>query len=379
MIEIVSTKENLANLFRYMVNMYDSKEFPDFKAVYQFVLEEEGETYCFYLSVSGGKAEYGEGKHKFPSITIYSPVSVWLDICSGKLSGIWGWFSRKYRVVGPLYYLRVFNKVFGKKLSEEEIPGIGDKIQDFEIPDKRIWRKPDKILIINGSPCKKDGFTFFYLNYLIKGIEQSQTEVEVIDIYDKEFCIEPCQGCFSCWSKTKKECVIKDDANGLIQKVNDSYLTIYAFPLYIESFPAKLKAFFDRMFIGVMPVFVPYYNLTRHPLWEKREQYIAFFSINGFPEIEHFKAVTEIFKGIERNSHSPIVAVILRPCAQSFTAPPYRNYLKRILKSLEQAGTELVEQGQVSKKVLKYISSNYGISKELWRTYSNLHWFLEGG
>ncbi len=376
MIEVPSTRENLSRLFRYWSNLYDSKRFPDFKAVYQFVLEEKGETYCFYLAVSGGRAEYGEGKHNSPSITIYSPVSVWLDIVSGKLNGTWGWLTRKYRIKGPLRYLKMLDKVFGKEFASEEIPGVEDKIQDFEIQGKRIWKKPDKVLIINGSPNKRNGFTYFYLQHLIKGIEQTGTEVEVIDIYDRKFNIEPCRGCFACWIKTKGNCVIKDDASALIEKVKDAYLTIYAFPLYIDSIPGKLKAFLDRSFITVMPVFVPYHDLTRHPLRNTKEQYIALFSINGFPEIEHFNPLVETFKGIARNSHKPLVATILRPGAPSFTAPPYRNYLMEILASLEKAGRELVEQGKVSQGTLKSISRDYGISKKLWQTYSNLHWLL---
>lgn len=377
MIEIPPTEENLSNLFRYWVNLYDNKHFPDFEAVYQFVLKENEETYYFYLSVSDGKAEYGKGKHKSPTITIYSPVSVWLDIVSGKLSRTWGWVTRKYRIEGPLHYLKMLNKVFGKKFTSEEIPGIENKIQDFEIPAKRVWKKPDKVLLINGSPRGKNGFTYFYLQYLIRGIEQTGTEVEVINIYDKKFSIEACQGCFTCWTKTKGKCVIKDDANELIETVKSTYLIIYAFPLYVDSIPAKLKALLDRMFITVMPVFVPYHNLTRHPLWNIKEQYMALFSISGFPEIEHFKPVVETFKGIARNSHRPLIGTILRPGAESFTAPPYRNYLKQILSSLEEAGVELIEHGKISKRVLKAISSNYGISKKLWQTYTNLHWFLK--
>ncbi|MEW6619192.1 MAG: NAD(P)H-dependent oxidoreductase [bacterium] len=379
MIEIPSTKDNLSNLFRYLVNLYDNKQFPDFEAVYQFVLEEDGETYYFYLSVSGGKAGYGEGKHSNPTITIYSPVSVWLDIVSGEISGTWGWLTRKYRIKGSLYYLKMFNKVFGKKFTDEEIAGIEDKVQDFEILKKRVWKKPDKILIINGSPRRKNGFTYFYLQYLMKGIEQTGTEVEVIDIYNKEFNIEPCRGCFTCWTKTNGKCVIEDAANELIEKVNNSCVTIYAFPLYISSIPAKLKAFLDREFITVKPVFVPYRNLTRHPLQNTKERYIVLFSVNGFPEIEYFGPVVETFHGIARDFHTPLIATILRPGAQFITdAPPYRVYLKQILASLEQAGKELVEQGKVSRKVLKSISSNYGISKKLWRNYANLYWFLKG-
>jgi hypothetical protein len=171
--------------------------------------------------------------------------------------------------------------------------------------------------------------------------------------------------------------VIKDDANELIETVNSAYLTIYAFPLYINSIPAKLKAFLDRMFITVMPVFVPYHNLTRHPLWNTKERYMALFSISGFLEIEHFKPIVETFKGIARNSHRPLVATILRSGAESFTAPPYRNYLKKILVSLEKAGKELVEQGKISQRISKSISTNYHISKRLWLTYTNLHWLLK--
>jgi len=376
MIDIPSTKENLSNLFRYWVNLYDNNRFPDFEAIYQFVFEDEGKNYHFYLSVSEGKAEYGEGKHKSPSLTIYSPVSVWLDIMSGKLSGAWGWITRRYRIEGPLYYLKMLDKVFGKKFTDKELPGIDDKIQDFEIPKKRVWEKPDKVLVINGSPRRKNGFTYFYLQYLIKGIEQTGIEVEVINIYDKGLNIEPCRGCFTCWTKTNGKCVIEDDANELVDKVNNAYLAIYAFPLYIDSIPAKLKAFLDRQFIGVLPVFVPYHNLTRHPIRNMRDRYFALFSVNGYPEIEHFKPIVETFKAIARNSHRPLVATLLRPGAQSFTAPPYRNYLKKILGSLEEAGKELVEKGRVSKRILKSIQSDYGISKELWRTYVNLHWFL---
>ncbi|MCD6569723.1 MAG: hypothetical protein J7L53_03370 [Deltaproteobacteria bacterium] len=44
---------------------------------------------------------------------------------------------------------------------------------------------------------------------------------------------------------------------------------------------------------------------------------------------------------------------------------------------MEQAGRDLVELGELSKRILKSISDDYGISKKLWHTYTNLHWFLE--
>ena len=374
MIELPSRKENLSILFNYWINLYDNERFPDLDVVYQFVLEEEKIEYHFYLSVSKGKAEYGEGLHSNPAITIYAPVSVWLDIASGKLNGTWGWLTRKYRIEGQLKYLKILDKVFGKKFTNEEISGVEDNIPDYEIPGKRVWKKPDKVLVINGSPRKKNGFTYFYLQFLMNGIEGTGTEVEVIDIYDNKCSIEPCRGCFVCWTKTNGKCIIQDTASELLEKVKNHYLIIYAFPLYVESVPAKLKAFLDRQFVTVMPSFAPFHNTTRHPLWNPKEQYMSIFSICGFPEIEQFKPLNDTFKAIARNSHKPLIASIFRPGAESFTAPPYRHYLENVLKSMVQAGRDLVELGEVPKMTLKCISSDYGVSKEKWLTYSNLHW-----
>ncbi|MDI6886593.1 MAG: SCP2 sterol-binding domain-containing protein, partial [archaeon] len=195
MIKMPSTKEILSTLFSYMVYYYDREQFPDFEAVYQLILKEGEHTFHYYISVSNGKAEYHEGEHESPSIKIYSPVSVWLDIASGRLNGFWGLLTRKYRIEGPLFYLRQMNKVFGKKI---DIPGMGEGIADFENPKKRIWKKPDKVLVINGSPRQDKGFTFFYLQYLLKGFESAGAEVEVVNIYDERLNIEPCRGCFTC-------------------------------------------------------------------------------------------------------------------------------------------------------------------------------------
>jgi putative NADPH-quinone reductase/putative sterol carrier protein len=375
MLELSSTKENLYDLLRYCVSLYDNRRFPGFKAVYQFVFKDEGAEYFFYISVSGGKAQLSEGKHDSPSITIYAPVCVWYDVASGRLNGLWGLLTGKYRIEGPLYYLKVFTKVFGKTLKEEDIPGVEDAVQDFEILAKRKWQKPNNVLIINGSPRCKEGFTYFYLRHLIGGIESAGAKVEIIDIYNEDFTFSPCEGHFTCWTETKGKCHIHDKACELLEKVGDSYLTIYAFPLYINSIPAKLKAFLDRTFIHIAPVFAPYYNLTRHPLWDQKERYSAVFAVSGFPEIEYFKPTVENFKNTGISFHQPLIAAILRPGGEFFfAAPPYRERLKEILGALEQAGRELVEQGKVSQKTLNASASNLGISKKLWRVYSNLYW-----
>ena len=376
MFELISTKENLGELLRYCVIFYDRKRFPDFKAVYQFVFTDKEETHYFYLSVGDGKAEYKEGQHESPSITIYSPVSVWLDVASHKLNGVWALLTGKYRISGPLRYLTSFEKVFGKLwLDSEDLPGVDDIIRDFEIPSRRKWKKPDSVLVLNGSPRKKEGYTYFYLHHFIKGMEDAGVKVEVIDIYDEKLSIEPCQGGFTCWVKTEGKCHLSDSANEIIEKVQSSYLTLYAFPLYINSIPSKLKALIDRMFVIRKPVFVPYQDVTRNPLWDVKERYSAIFSVCGFPDIKYFKPVVDVFENTGISFHQPLIASVLRPGVEFLlTAPPYRNYLNEILKSLEVAGRELVEKGHISKKVLDAVASDCNVPMKIWRTYANLYY-----
>ncbi|MDI6811350.1 MAG: flavodoxin family protein, partial [archaeon] len=295
---------------------------------------------------------------------------------SGRLNGFWGLLTRKYRIEGPLFYLRQMNKVFGKKI---DIPGMGEGIADFENPKKRIWKKPDKVLVINGSPRQDKGFTFFYLQYLLKGFESAGAEVEVVNIYNERLNIEPCRGCFTCWTKTDGICVIKDDANELLEKISNAYLTVYAFPLYIDSIPAKLKALLDRRFIILLPYFIPYHNLTRHPIRNKKERYMVLFSVSGLPEVEQFKPLIKIFKGIARNSHTPLIATLLRPGAEGLHRHPHcRDYLGKVLVSLEHAGKEIIEKGKVSKNVTKAISKN-NIPLATWREGVNWYWHVKRG
>ena len=367
--EIRSVKENLAKLFYYTCELYDGKRYPDFEAVYQFILDEEGDVYRFHLAVAHGKAVFSEGDHDSPSLTVYSPASVWLDVASGRLNGAWGWLTGKYRIQGRLFYLRMFRKVFGRKIVNEEKTATSESWE---------WRRPGTVLIVNGSPRKKAGFTYQYLRHFITGMERAGAATEVIDIYDAKYVIEPCRGCFSCWIKSNGKCIIDDDANGLIKKMDNADLLVYAFPLYIDSIPAKLKALMDRQFIHVQPVFVPYDAMTRHPVRDCKGRALVLFSVNGFPEFGHFKPLIDTFKGIARNWNRQLLAAVVRPGAQSlYVGPPYYHYLKQVLTSLERGGRELIETGKVSKKLLKAISNDFGIPGHAWRNNANLHWLLE--
>ena len=75
-----------------------------------------------------------------------------------------------------------------------------------------------------------------------KGAKDAGHEVEFITLKDKN--IQFCRGCFACQSLGK--CVIKDDMNDLIEKVQNADVLIFATPIYYYEMCGQLKTFLDR-------------------------------------------------------------------------------------------------------------------------------------
>ncbi len=375
MLEIIqSTKDNIEKYLHYVSILYDTKNYANINAKFQFVFKEKEDIFNYYIVLENGKVFYKDGIIEKANIVIETTLSVWYDISNGTLNGTIGFLTGKYKAKGNISLLLNFSKIFRKSFSTNEIPKIDDTIKKYEI--KRNWIKPKKVLVINASPRKKEGYTFLYLNSFLKGMKKSDEEIEIIDIYDENIVINNCKGCEACWGKYYNQCVINDSANEIIKKINESYLTIYALPLYYDSMPAKLKALFERMFANLLPVFVPYKDFTRHPLKVSNEKYMVLFSVCGFTEIRHFLPLVKTFKDISINIHSPLIASILRPASQLFyKSPNYKYCLENILSSMEKAGFELINNGFVKKKTLKDLSNNFKIPNNNMRKFCNLYFY----
>ncbi|MFH1414138.1 MAG: NAD(P)H-dependent oxidoreductase [Candidatus Omnitrophota bacterium] len=360
MIELPTDKESIERHFYHLSNFYDRKRYPDLKVVYQFALTEKERTYCYYISIASGRAEYREGQHSSPSIKIYAPLSTWFSIANGSLNGLWGLLTGKYRIEGNPYYLKEIKKIFGKKFDGSDIPELSNPIAEFEIHHKRIWKKPDKILVVNGSPRRKEGFTYFYLRHLLEGVKGAGCDVELINIYDESLKIEPCRGCYVC-EKGPGKCVIEDDADELLKKVENSYITLYAFPLYTCAPPDKLKTFLNRHYVLVSPYFSLCGKFTRHPKRRRKECYTAVLAIGGYPQIKQFKLAEQVLRlGHGAYVTTPLIAAIFRPGAEElYVNSSCREYLYKVLHALEIAGEELVKNGKVSKSTLRVISKIY--------------------
>lgn len=116
-----------------------------------------------------------------------------------------------------------------------------------------------KILAINGSPKGKRSNTWRLTSAFLEGIAIQEEndgaqapEIETLNIGSLN--IKPCLGCFSCWSKTPGECCIRDDMQGVIDKILWADVVVWSFPLYYFGLPGQLKTLIDRQ----LPMSLPF-------------------------------------------------------------------------------------------------------------------------
>jgi len=98
-----------------------------------------------------------------------------------------------------------------------------------------------KILGLSCSP-RKGGNTVQLLEEALNGARQEGAEVELYSVAGKS--IEPCDGCRVC-DKTGR-CHIKDDMQGLYDKLLEADGIIFGTPVYFYSMTAQAKAIIDR-------------------------------------------------------------------------------------------------------------------------------------
>ena len=107
-----------------------------------------------------------------------------------------------------------------------------------------------KVLIISSTP-RKDGNSDKLCDAFAEGAKGAGNEVEKVRIADLK--IGYCTGCYAC-QKTGK-CAIKDDVQGVIDKMMAADVIVLASPVYFYTICAQLKALIDR-------TVVVYPNLT---------------------------------------------------------------------------------------------------------------------
>lgn len=121
-----------------------------------------------------------------------------------------------------------------------------------------------KVLVLNGSPKGERSNTMRLTRAFLDGFSEGQSaDIDTVDVY--KLNIRECLGCFGCWNKTPGKCVISDDMTEILQKILDSDVIIWSFPLYYYSIPSRLKMVMDRQLPMNLPFMADAAEAGGHP------------------------------------------------------------------------------------------------------------------
>jgi multimeric flavodoxin WrbA len=211
-----------------------------------------------------------------------------------------------------------------------------------------------KVTAFNGSPQAEKGNTHVMVEAFLEGAGRAGAETENIFLAHKK--IHFCMGCFSCWLKTPSKCAIRDDMDELLPKMQNSDLTIFATPLYVDNVTGLMKNFMDRL----IPTADPYFEKDaggecRHLIDKTKVPKLAVISNCGFPEQSHFQVLKLLFRRIARNMSSELVAEIYRGGGTILTDKSFWSWfpVRRYKNLLRKAGEEVVKLGKITGELQK--------------------------
>lgn len=97
------------------------------------------------------------------------------------------------------------------------------------------------IIVIAASP-RLNGNSDTLADQFIKGAKASGHNIEKISLINKN--IQFCKGCLVC--QHDKTCVIKDDANFIVEKIKNADVVVFATPVYFYQMCGQMKTLIDR-------------------------------------------------------------------------------------------------------------------------------------
>ena len=101
-----------------------------------------------------------------------------------------------------------------------------------------------KVVAINGSPRKK-GNTFFSLMKVMEILKLEGIDTELVQLSGKN--LHGCVACYRCMDKKDGKCYgVKDDMQGVIDKITKADGVLIGSPVYFGSVSTEVKALIDR-------------------------------------------------------------------------------------------------------------------------------------
>lgn len=212
-----------------------------------------------------------------------------------------------------------------------------------------------QVLVLNSSPHREKGGTGAVLNPFVEGMKEAGADVELI--YVHKLTIKPCRGCYTCWTKTPGKCVQKDDMSEILTKLASADIVVYATPVYVDGMTGTMKVLLDRSLPLIKGVWEIREDHCRHPRRDTKEGKVILVSACGFPELDTFDPLIEHMKAMCKNMDREYIGAVVRPNAWALSMLERKGIeIDDVLRAIKEAGSQIVEEGEISSKTLSTIT-----------------------
>ncbi|MGL4908453.1 MAG: NAD(P)H-dependent oxidoreductase [Bacteroidales bacterium] len=330
-----------------------------------------------YLSIKGTQCSFNKGRAEKPTTTIVADSSLWLKIVNQEIDPIKASIENQFTTQGNASIMLHLQGLF--------ITGWNIKLPTKSSLSPTLYseyrgltpvRINKAIVLYSGKRKSAISKTLFLANELIKGFTSAGGDIELITLSDKN--INPCMGCFHCWTETPGKCIYKDDIHNLIEKCLNADLVVFASPLYTFSVNGIMKEFMDRLIPMLMPYMAKSHNdETYHPKRDKERQMPHFLTIAaaGFPEIEgNFDGLRTMYKSWAHHMEgSSLRGELLLPAAELLSVPNFEDRKTKVAQACFNIGKQLVIDGCPKVDDMREISNTH-MTQDEFAHMANLFW-----
>jgi len=328
-----------------------------------------------YLTIKNLECTYTEGIHPEPKTTIRADSKLWLAISNNEISGDQAYINKQFTVDGDMTILLKLGDLFAPSSEAEKDVKQKPKEIDFEYKTFEPGRIK-RIVVFDGGPrSDKYSKTTFMVKHFCRGAKSAGAEIECIKLKDMK--INPCTGCYTCWTKTPGECIFQDDMTDLRVKSRKADLVVFASPLYIFNVTGIMKNFLDRNLPNIKPYMIIENGETMHPhrYPEDKQQGFVVFSAAGFPEVDHnFDGLKGMFRCLHSHSEKKsLMGEFYMPGAELIAQPVYGERRKRVEQACYNAGEQVVKVGQIDMEFMQAVS-DIEISQTKFQEQADYFW-----
>jgi len=328
-----------------------------------------------YLTIKDLECTYTEGIHLDPKTTIRSDSRLWLAISNNEVSGDQAYINKEYTADGDMTLLLKLSDLFSPSSEVEENVKQEPKAIKFEYKTFEPVRIK-KIVVFDGGPRNAEfSKTTFMVKHFCRGAKSVGAEIEYVKL--KNMKINPCTGCYTCWTKTPGECIFQDDMTDLRLKFRKADLIIFASPLYIFNVTGIMKNFLDRILPNMKPYMLIESGETMHPhrYPEDKQQGFVVFSAAGFPEVDHnFDGLKAMFRCLHSHfEKSFLMGEFYMPGAELIAQPVYAARRKKIGQVCYNAGEQVVKEGKINMQFMEAVS-DVEITQKKFQEQADYFW-----